>query len=70
MFTTPSCNIRKSFFNINIEIQIDCSISAVNTEYIIILDILNKDPKVLTLFVLHLFVSSHKKTIKDRIAVS
>lgn len=25
---------------------------------------------MLTLFVLHLFVSSHKKTIKDRIAVS
>lgn len=32
----------------NFKIQVDYSVSAINTEYLSILDILNKDPKALT----------------------
>lgn len=45
MFNTP---LRDIFFNMNLEIQMDYSVSAVSAEYLTTLDILNTDPKVET----------------------
>lgn len=41
----------------NLEIQMDYSVSAVSTEYFIILDILNKDPKVLTFSWVYIYLN-------------